>query len=104
MRAGELVIKRGRTTGLTVGTVNAIEPAVNLGGKTCSAWHIVGKVGNWFCRPGDSGSFVLDTEGRWCALLFATPFKSVSGDAYVLPVGDLIADIEYLTGGTISLP
>jgi hypothetical protein len=104
VRRGERVYKRGRTTGLTCGTLSAINPAVKLGGKICSAWEVVGTVGHEFCDLGDSGSFILDSEGKWCALLFAAPTKSFVGLAYVLPVDDLIADIEHITGGIVSLP
>jgi Peptidase family S64 len=103
VRKGQHAYKSGRTTGLTHGTFNAIDPAIQLDGKICSAWHIVGTVEHSFCQPGDSGSFIIDPEGNWCALLFAAPF-SFSGDGFVLPVDDLIADIEQLTGGTVSLP
>ena len=104
VRGGERVYKRGRTTGLTCGTFSAINPAVNLDGKICSAWEVEGNAGREFCEPGDSGSFIIDSEGRWCALLFAAPSRSLLGIAYVLPVDDLIADIEHITGGTVSLP
>ena len=104
VRGGERVYKRGRTTGLTCGTFNAINPAVNLSGKVCSAWEVVGTGKREFCQKGDSGSFVIDSHGKWCALLFAAPYTSFSGDGYVLPASDLIADIEHLTGGTVSLP
>jgi hypothetical protein len=100
----ERVLKRGRTTGLTSGTFNSINPAVQLSGKVCSAWQVVGKTDRFFCEPGDSGSFIIDSEGRWCGLLFAAPYPSTKGDAFVLPVDKLIEDIEGLTGGSVSLP
>jgi hypothetical protein len=104
VRAGEVAFKRGRTTGLTMGEFSAINPAVQLEGKVFSAWQIVGEDGHEFCRQEDSGSFVIDSEGKWCALLFAAPYPSFSGDGFVLPVDDLIDDIERLTGGKVSLP
>ena len=104
VRKGEMVYKKGRTTGLTSGKFNHIDPKVKLGGKICSAWQVVGKADELFCRPGDSGSFILDSEGNWCGLLFAAPYRSDSGDGFVIPVDVLIADIQRLTGGTVSLP
>ncbi|KAH0565173.1 hypothetical protein GP486_001437 [Trichoglossum hirsutum] len=103
VKAGEVVFKRGRTTGLTIGQFNSINPRVHLDGKICSAWQVVGQRGKPFCRKGDSGSFVIDSVGRWCALIFASPYEDI-GDAYVLPVDILVADIESTTGGTVSLP
>jgi hypothetical protein len=103
MKAGGVVFKRGRTTGLTIGKFSSINPRVNLDGKICSAWQVVGQRGKPFCRKGDPGSFVIDSVGRWCALLFASPYGD-TGDAYVLPVHTLIEDIESMTGGKVSLP
>ena len=103
VRKGGKVYKRGRTTGLTCGEFSHINPRVNLDGKVVAAWQVVGFGENDFCRPGDSGSFIIDSEGQWCALLFACPYTH-RGDAYVLPVDQLIEDIEYITGGTVSLP
>jgi hypothetical protein len=104
VRGEERVFKRGRTTGLTSGKFGGINPRVNLRGKVCSAWQVIGKTGKLFCQPGDSGSFIIDSEGKWCGLLFAAPYASITGDAFVLPVDKLIADIEDLTGGSVSLP
>ncbi|KAI9776293.1 MAG: hypothetical protein M1839_000452 [Geoglossum umbratile] len=101
VKAGEVVFKRGRTTGLTIGKLSAINPRVQLDGKICCVWQVVGQPRKPFCRKGDSGSFVIDSVGRWCTLLFASPYKEM-GDAYVLLVDILIADVESMTGGTVS--
>ncbi|KAI9776542.1 MAG: hypothetical protein M1839_009523 [Geoglossum umbratile] len=85
VKADEVVFKRGRTTGLTVGKLSAINARVQLDGKICSAWQVGGQRGKPFCKKGDSGSFITDSVGRWCALLFASPYED-AGDAYVLPV------------------
>ncbi|KAI9778204.1 MAG: hypothetical protein M1839_008321 [Geoglossum umbratile] len=82
---------------------DAINPRVQLDRKICSAWQVVGQHGKPFCKKGDSGSFIIDSVGRWCAMLFASPYED-AGDAYVLPVDILIADIENMTGGTVSFP
>jgi hypothetical protein len=60
--------------------------------------------GREFCDLGDSGSFIIDSQGKWCALLIGSPSQSYVGVGYVLPVDTLIADIEHLTGGIVSLP
>ncbi|KAI9758856.1 MAG: hypothetical protein M1840_003743 [Geoglossum simile] len=103
VKGGEVVFKRGRTTGLTIGAFSGINPAIQLNGKTFSAWQVAGQRGKEFCRKGDSGSFIVDSRGRWCALLFASPYNN-TGDAYVIPVDILIEDIQSMTGGTVSLP
>jgi hypothetical protein len=57
-----------------------------------------------FCKPGNSGAFVLDEEGRCCGLLSACPLISYAGDGFALSIRELIEDIESLTGGRVSLP
>jgi hypothetical protein len=88
---------------LTRGVFSCIDPKVNFGGKICSALQVVGTGKDPFCQHGDSGSFIIDSEGQWCALLFASPY-SRTGDAFVLPVDQLIEDIEHITGGTVTWP
>jgi hypothetical protein len=62
-----------------------------------------------FYRAGDSGSFVLDHEGHLVGLLFAgnEPRKFYGdggGHGYVIPIGDIIDDIEACIGAKVSLP
>ena len=81
-RPGMAVIKSGRTTGVTRGTIRAIRVRgvqVNYGTQTNpiiatfdNAIQIAGPAGTSFSRPGDSGSAILDeATGRPVALLFA---------------------------------
>ncbi len=79
---GMRVIKSGRTTGVTRGTITAVRVngvVVNYGTRTSprlatfnDTIQIVGQDGQPFSMPGDSGSVVLEeTSGRPVALLFA---------------------------------
>lgn len=97
------VFKRGRSTGLTWGTVNAIKVDIKLGDSVPhTAWYIVGSLtASAFAEPGDSGAFVLDRYGAWCGIVFG---GSDDGNGYVTPVNRVVADIEALTGGHVSLP
>jgi len=86
----EGVVKSGRTTGVTVGTVEAINVTVTVNyGAACGTYTFVGQTsvfgispgafsnvagyqGNPFSRAGDSGSAILDsTTKRPMGLLFA---------------------------------
>ncbi|MEY2926937.1 MAG: hypothetical protein RL367_1414, partial [Pseudomonadota bacterium] len=74
---GDQVRKIGRTTGLTKGIVTAIEVddvAVGYGIGTLSfdrQIEIEGAGSDPFSKGGDSGSLIVDSENRGCALLFA---------------------------------
>ena len=80
-------------TGLTVGKFSHINPVVKLNGKICSAWQVVSLSKKDFCESGDSGSFIIDFNGRWRGLLFASPYTE-RGDAFVVPIDTLIEDID----------
>ncbi|GAD94396.1 predicted protein [Paecilomyces variotii No. 5] len=101
---GTEVFKRGRTTGLTQGTLSHIDCAVNINGRVMSAWQVIGSFNNPFSDKGDSGSWVINAEGKWVGLLFACPFPSCTGDGYVMPVSELVKDIETLVGGEVVSP
>lgn len=100
---GALCLKKGRTTGLTQGTANILDPYVNIEGRTVTAWHVIGKYNSLFCEDGDSGGWVIDDFGRLVGLLFSCPVASYSGDGFVIPIREVVADIEDLTGGKVSL-
>jgi hypothetical protein len=92
---GMRVIKAGRTTGVTTGTIRAIRVRgvqVNYGSRQNpliaifdNAITITGAGGTPFSNPGDSGSVILDQQsGRPVALLFA-------GDATTTTACDVAA-------------
>ncbi|KAG5297036.1 hypothetical protein I7I48_06034 [Histoplasma ohiense] len=101
---GSIVFKRGRTTGLTQGTLSYVDSTVNFNGRTVSAWHVIGAHNVPFCDSGDLGSWLIDRNGKWVGLLFACPFTSYAGDGYAIPALELIKDIEALVGGRVEIP
>lgn len=63
---GLVVRKRGRTTGLTYGTVSAIHVTINVDGADCEFFRIdrdASRNATWG-QPGDSGAAVVDAYGR----------------------------------------
>ncbi|MGE5416073.1 MAG: hypothetical protein ACM3UZ_04795 [Acidobacteriota bacterium] len=70
-RTGMMVKKSGRTTGLTSGTIRAVDVTIiiDYDGKLRKFMHQI--VTNSFDKPGDSGSLVLDSSNRAVGLLFA---------------------------------
>ncbi|EER43930.1 conserved hypothetical protein [Histoplasma capsulatum H143] len=100
---GAIVFERGRTTGLTPGTLSHVDTTVNFNGRTVSAWLVIGTNNLPFCDSCDSRSWLIDRNGKWVGLLFACPFPSYTGDGYAIPALELIKDIEALVGGRCSL-
>ncbi|KAL1983245.1 hypothetical protein VTN96DRAFT_343 [Rasamsonia emersonii] len=111
---GLQVSKKGRTTGWTDGTVNAIKtdlrltteeqhPKVNVYGKPISAWAIPtsSKATTAFASRGDSGSFIVEISGKIIGLLFGA---SYDGTAYFIPFNVVVADIEKVTRAKIINP
>lgn len=106
------VIKRGRTTDWTTGTVNAIPTTLQLKeheGKRSLAYPIVGK-DRKFLEPGDSGSFVLLSEqkcpnqfrGALVGLAFAD--SQSTNNCYMMPIDLVINHIEQVTKGKVIEP
>ncbi len=78
---GRTVKKAGRTTGVTEGTITAVgldRLRVNMGttanpkiAQFSDEIEVTGTGGKLFSDRGDSGSLIVDTDGRAVALLFA---------------------------------
>jgi hypothetical protein len=69
---GQGVMKSGRTTGVSRGTVTAIGVSLEVElGNDEKGWFVDQVVTDMSSRPGDSGSLVLDLEKRAVGLLFA---------------------------------
>jgi len=109
----ELVFKKGRSTRLTWGNINGLKTDIHFMGEPkgtfWSAYDIVSANGKDFSMGGDSGSFVLDSDGQLAGLLFAGSEPKFGHEAdlrhgYVIPIGSVIDDIEAMTGGKVSLP
>ncbi|OJD17248.1 hypothetical protein AJ78_02630 [Emergomyces pasteurianus Ep9510] len=64
---GAIVFKHGRTTGLTRGSFNYVDSAVNFSGRKVFAWHVIGTHNVPFCYSGDSGSWLIDEKGNGLA-------------------------------------
>jgi hypothetical protein len=112
------VVKHGRTTGYTFGTINCALTKINL--ECDSSWKDLrevhrlsnSKVGvcysiakrgkNDFVDSGDSGSVVVhDGTGTWLGLLFG---ESATGSGLMLPMDLIIKDIENVTGLVVIEP
>jgi len=73
---GEKVIKSGRTTGVTSGTVVAVGTTVRVEGAYGDQLLFADQVvSDLLSRPGDSGSLVLSEEKMAVGLLFAGSFR-----------------------------
>lgn len=105
MILGSLVFKIGRTNGLSSGTVHSLKSSLQIRPNVVTSAFLVTGLGlSERSAKGDSGSWIVDKNGRWVGLFFAAPGISLSGDAFALPAGDMIKDIELVTGGKVTLP
>src|SRR5262249_214479 len=97
---GQAVKKSGRTTGLTRGTISALNATVTVGyetecgatafNKTSTGQIIVGQRRSSFLNSGDSGSLMVEdvaTNPRAVGLLFA----GSSTSAVANPIGDVLS-------------
>jgi hypothetical protein len=83
---GQAIKKVGRTTGLTTGTVTAINVTTNVA-YTAGTGHFVGQImtSSSFSKSGDSGSLVVTSTGNNpVGLLFA---GTSSGQSILNPIG-----------------
>lgn len=100
------VIKRGATTGLTVGRANELAsfvryPPYNTGSSSetrSTEWAIVGynKQAGDFSRGGDSGSVIADSRGRIGGLLTAGSMRNqtvISDTSYATPISFVLEQI-----------
>ncbi|KAL5113230.1 hypothetical protein ACEQ8H_008897 [Pleosporales sp. CAS-2024a] len=112
------VIKYGRTTGCTFGSIKSSLTKINP--ETDSVWEELGRVYKLnrltvgacysivkprdyvFVSPGDSGSIIMHADtGAWLGLLFG---QSATGNGLMLPMDLIIDDIEHVTGLTVTEP
>jgi hypothetical protein len=105
---GMSVIKSGRTTGLTSGTVVYVHTSVVVTYDTPSGggydvlfndcFFVSGKRGS-FSNSGDSGSLILKTDTMPIGLLFAGNSQYTVG----FPIKKVLARIEKLTKSTVTI-
>jgi hypothetical protein len=99
---GQAVKKSGRTTGLTRGTISALNATISVGyetecagtsfTKTFTGQIIVGQHGSGFLNSGDSGSLMVEdvaTNPRAVGLLYA----GSSTSAVANPIGDVLSHL-----------
>jgi hypothetical protein len=107
VKAGNLVWKKGPTSGITIGTINKIRTDIrmrNSQGKELLfiGWDIVPKPSDTaFVQARDSGAWAMDMDGNWCGMIFA---ELSNGRAAMQDVGRLGEDIQRMTKCTVDLP
>jgi hypothetical protein len=103
------VIKSGRTTGTTTGSISSINASVNVqyqkncgSGKkyTLSYTNQVVINSTTFSAGGDSGSLILSNDGSFnpVALLFAGSSSTTIGN----PIGEVLSKLDSALGKTLS--
>jgi Peptidase family S64 len=108
---GLAVVKSGRTTGFTSGTIGSINTSVNVQyQKNCgsgkkfvvSYTNQVVINSSTFSAGGDSGSLILSNDNPGCrhpvALLFAGSSSSTIGN----PIGEVLTKLSTALGSTVS--
>lgn len=108
------VIKRGRTTGLTVGTVNTIpsniwiQETLELRKNISFEAHAILGPRGPFVRPGDSGAWIFNMSGGWIGSIVGShdpTHKAACGEvALAIDSEALVADIEAFTGKKVISP
>lgn len=102
LRTGDLaVMKNGRSTGWTVGTLHKTDVVVSTWTDTEAAYRtclVTSRTDYGFIRKGDSGSICFDFNGRIVGLIHAgtggrVNNESVCHEAYVIPWDVIKADI-----------
>ncbi|WEW59249.1 hypothetical protein PRK78_004718 [Emydomyces testavorans] len=102
-----LVVKRGQSSGVTLGMVNEIQLSARADGLPStvvnqSFFVVPGPGFPLFATAGDSGGWVLDEHGSLLGIIHGGDYAS--GEGFVLPIDDIFSDIKKVTGFTASLP
>jgi hypothetical protein len=96
----QVVMKYGRTTGQTTGTVVGLNATVNVGyshGTARFVGQIVIRGKGKFSNSGDSGSLIVDGSRRPVGLLFA---GSSSGYTFANQIGQVLSALGVTVDGT----
>jgi hypothetical protein len=87
---GMRVQKTGRTTGHTTGVISQIEATMRIQYDNRSALFTGQLVADAMSKPGDSGSAVLDMDGRVVGLLFAgSDYTTI-----INPIGEVLSALN----------
>lgn len=101
------VILFGMASGVTAGFFSYIDSTVHLQGldkPPTTECVVVGYGSHHFCNYGDSGAFVLDTDGLLVGMLIGGSLgPGLNGNGYVTRIGEVFADIEAQTGMKVAL-
>src|SRR4051794_6268343 len=102
MNAGDRVFKFGRSTGCTLGTLNAFDSFIKLPHFSSDVRQMcfVGGTSN-FLERGDSGSWMLSTDGKLGALTFASNDLQ---QAYGTDIDKILWDIGQRLNCSVELP
>ncbi|MCJ1347253.1 hypothetical protein MMC31_005475 [Peltigera leucophlebia] len=107
----QLPLKKRRTTGDIWGLANAIRADIKLENNIYTVVDICSPESHPhdFCKHGDSGSVVIDKQGRLCRLLIGGTERDFGQGAdfehgFVIPIDIVFDDIESVTGLKVSLP
>jgi hypothetical protein len=95
---GMMVLKIGRSSGITKGVVNGIPAIVRLystHGRT-SETTITGIGGQQFGVHGDSGSGVWDEDGRLAGILWGSALRKHTN--FITPLHKILQSISNITG------
>ncbi|CZT07191.1 hypothetical protein WAI453_010876 [Rhynchosporium graminicola] len=100
---GTWVVKKGRTTRVTVGEITALKTICHWQDNSQSYEDVAElyKGGDPFATGGDSGSIVYNMEKQWVGMIIGE--KTISCAGIFTPVDALLADIREQTGGSIEL-
>jgi len=98
---GSVVLKSGRSSGVTYGIVNGTVSDVFLpGGQKSVEYAVVGQDKKLFSKEGDSGAWVIDSSGSLIGMVIG---QGIRGQTYITPITEVFKDIEEKTGAKVSL-
>lgn len=97
-RPGCKVIKVGRTSGLTRGTVNHVKSTVKIAGFPMATWEwmVIGENGLPWAKEGDEGSSVWDEDGNLIGILWGV--IPTEGSGLVTPISEVLGSLTQFTG------
>jgi hypothetical protein len=112
--ANSHVMKRGRSTGLTVGKVNTLPSDIlvskrfnlskDIGIEVCAILN----QGDGFAKNGDSGAWVLNLDGSWIGSVVGLHTPVIGGNlvpvALAIEAEKIVADIESFIGKRVVSP
>ncbi|KAF2761490.1 hypothetical protein EJ05DRAFT_173497 [Pseudovirgaria hyperparasitica] len=106
-----LAVMEGRTSGLTLGKVNALESDIIImkslkvkKGLSFEVRAILSGKGKPAVQPGDSGAWFVNMKGEWIGSVVGTHSGLRSSIGLVLEAEKIVEDIEAFTGSKVVSP